>query len=1167
MKKVLLSIVAVLFAAFAIAQDYPVVSSVEELYSHPEGTVVLFENIEVSQVPGEYNTSYFLPDDKTTVSGNVFPVPALFSAVGALTTEQDYMGKEFVTFEVQEVVNVSNFFTLADLINFASRGANSEVLKNSPIVKSLSGNAIVSCILGNYVFYYTSAPNAYGGVENVSGVMYIENVAQYSWDIFVGANVYAPNGFYGSYAPSYTESDEDGNVVDRKGGCFTLAANISFWAQNSPYDPVNLPYESSDLESVHAGYMHEAQLCRFAPGGTFVERDGKYFYEQTITIYGWDPDTYEETEEVILVSIEVASANDEIDLSTYVGAVCEKYLCGVWDYCNTGDTVRLLLNDFMDTESHYKNLSEFISLGSNQWEEEIPTVFDNPLTVTYKYDDGGFKFVLFVEDESGALALEFGAYGDLFESEYYEALKAINVGDAITGVKGFAQYNCENIAPYLTCAYTDYSSENYDLVAFVPTVVSSDNAVEPAMTVTVADMINDWTNCQENGATPKIANNVVRLLDVKIVDDVDEWGDDVKYLIQNEDTMVLSNLWGADKMNFQTFEHNNIIGIADYKIINMNGIYQFMPLSQEHITDASLVPEVTTREELEANPGTPLIIKNVEIELVASYYYSDPYIFGDIYVAGFDIPGVFDLYGLYEDGGFSVYEVKAAHSFATISGLDNFVANYPDLVTQDAYNVTSSVVVTHVEGDNVFVQFAGTGSYGQSMTKGTVLKGLNADVKQGDEIQGLKGMSTPCDWYTDAAYNPVVNKGSSFTMAEDAEIVVLSSDNDIDYGSAYEFVRFHIPDAQGAPVKLKPTGEILEDGGRYYYREEAFTYDAEWNQIEVTYIVELVSSVVDLSELAGADIQDNIVGVLDYKNTTDDEIKIYVHGLASTNIEYQNIGELIAAGPLTDYSMTVSLKNPVIVTYIYKSYLGYMTVQDETGAILLSFSTPETADNYAVGDEIQGIKGCTNWSNGTTPMIDVYDMNSYIDYTFTVLSQGNIVEPVETTIATLNEEYADIRNYITPTTWVSKLVRLNDVEFTMGINEYDEEWPCLKQGDDVLFVVKDFGTRFGLVEGDVMDITGVIDYYKMNPSMLYTIHPRSADDIYVSSALEGVVAQGNIYLDAAYQVVAPGAVAVALYDINGRQVATTDAAGLAEGVYVVRATYADGSVVVAKVVR
>ena len=45
-----------------------------------------------------------------------------------------------------------------------------------------------------------------------------------------------------------------------------------------------------------------------------------------------------------------------------------------------------------------------------------------------------------------------------------------------------------------------------------------------------------------------------------------------------------------------------------------------------------------------------------------------------------------------------------------------------------------------------------------------------------------------------------------------------------------------------------------------------------------------------------------------------------------------------------------------------------------------------------------------------------------------------------------------------------------------------------------------------------------------------------------------------------------------VYDLNGRTVATANAAtvdaeGLAQGVYVVRATYADGEVKTAKVVR
>ena len=137
----------------------------------------------------------------------------------------------------------------------------------------------------------------------------------------------------------------------------------------------------------------------------------------------------------------------------------------------------------------------------------------------------------------------------------------------------------------------------------------------------------------------------------------------------------------------------------------------------------------------------------------------------------------------------------------------------------------------------------------------------------------------------------------------------------------------------------------------------------------------------------------------------------------------------------------------------------------------------------------------------------------------------------------------------------------------MGVDAYGEEWPCLTQGEDVLFVVKNFAELFAVEEGQTFDMIGVVDYRRMNLSNLFTIQPRSAAD-FTAAAVEGVeVANGGIYLDAAYQVVAPGAVAVAIYDVNGRQVGTTDAAGLAEGVYVVRATYADGAVVAAKVVR
>ena len=137
----------------------------------------------------------------------------------------------------------------------------------------------------------------------------------------------------------------------------------------------------------------------------------------------------------------------------------------------------------------------------------------------------------------------------------------------------------------------------------------------------------------------------------------------------------------------------------------------------------------------------------------------------------------------------------------------------------------------------------------------------------------------------------------------------------------------------------------------------------------------------------------------------------------------------------------------------------------------------------------------------------------------------------------------------------------------MTTDSWGDEWPAIFQGEASLLVTRAFAEAFGVTEGQEFDLVGVVDNCRMNPHYIYTVMPRTKEDV-APASVEGIEAENNnIYLDANYNVVAPGAVAVALYDVNGRQVGTTSAAGLAEGVYVVRATYADGAVVAAKVVR
>ncbi len=1170
MKKFLLTLVTAFIATFAFAQEYPVVTSLEELTSYEDGTTVEFQNIEVVVVEedmGYYvNTKHCLSDGETQIGGNVYPIPACFTAIGYLHTAENWDGTTYREFYVESVKSVSRFGTLAELINYASQESNYEIMLNSPEVTAVSGSAIVSHVYGDYVFYSTEYSTGYY-TQLVPAVMSYPGANE---EFLVGDNLVAYGGFKGFYTPTYVEYDEDWNQVSHKGGCFAIDETVNVYADN--WQAIPISYTSASFQDIQSGYLREAQAIRFPAGGTLVEKEGVYYYEATYTVEQYvDGQGWVDVE--MTASVEVAS--EYVNLSEYAGQVITEFLAGVWDYANTTDHDRFLLTEFISSVATYDNIRDFLAVGE-QYEEEIITSFNNPLLVTYVLNDGNYKFIVIASDASGSISID---YSDAitYDAEGaptadYAALSNIKAGDMISGVKGFPQFYASSCAPRIYGAVTDWSTNTVNV--YIPTIESSDNEVKASMIVTVEDMLNEWKDCQENNNIPKIANNVVQLLDVQVIDTTDTWDYPVTYLIQGTDTMELSNLWDEDKMNFQTYERNNIVGIADFCCINSNYIYQFQPLSQEHITDASIVPVVEDVAELPNYVGVPVILKNAEIKAIIEGWYADYYLQdGETFAYGLNACGKYDLLGLYESSeygnAFTVLEVKAVHGFASIGD----IATYSELVPEAAgaeYDVYGEMIVTHVEGENAFVQYDFINSWGGKEAQGSMIIGLN-NAKQGDIIKDIKGVASPCDYYQDANYNYVVDRGAYFTMSEGVEVTVVSSDNAIPYGQAQDVTRIYgsAPTYQATAVSVKASSDLLEDGGRYYLQEESFTYDEEWNEIPVTYTIELVSNTVDLSALVGTTPEDLFVGVLDFKNSNAEDVKIYVHAMKSTNTEYQTIREILEAGPNGDYSLTVSLANPAVITYIsYSQYDGTVIVQDETAGIMLSMTSGEGLEDLKVGDAITGVKGCATWSDGYTPYLGAYDQEDWSNFTFTVVSSENNVAAKEVTVAQLNEEErAAVEEYATPVTYVSNLVLLSNVIYTTAVDPYGEEWPCLKQGEDVLFVVKDFAEKYGVVEGQEFDVVGVVDYRRLNYSNLYTIHPRSSADIH-TAGVEGVeLNNGRIYLDAAYQVVAEGAVEVAIYDVDGRLVGTDNAAGLAKGVYVVRATYADGAVKAAKVVR
>ena len=1193
MRKFLLILVSAFIASFAIAQEsqeIPVVTSVEELYAFPLETVVEFQDIEVVikevEQYGYINKEYYLADGETVIGGSVWPIPAGFTAVGYVYEMTNYDETVTKTFYVQEVKSVSKFESLNELMNFADY--NTEVVANSSSILVKNGYAVCTYIDGDYAFYYTKFASSYGGGYNyLYGVMKVANANELS----VGCEIsgWCDGGtFKGSYRPAVEEYDEDYNLVGYQGALFTIDEDCMLW---SGYDAL-INYTPTSFIDLAEGYVYGAQPCRLAPGAQLIEEEGKYYLVGTYTVeemtedYEWIDVTYVDT-------IEVAS--NQVDLSQYAGTTVEDYICGVYDYSNTSDANRFLISKFIGKVDKLNNIAEYLDKGE-QMEEEIITEFVNPLKVTYKYDDENYMFVLAVEDETGALTLDFSSAVAYDEetgepTPEYAALKNIQPGDMLTDVKGYAQFVVRNVAPRLACALEIWDSSlgmygEYVPVVFTPTIESSGAEVKSTMVVTVEDMLNEWNECSENSTMPKIANKVVTVLDAQVIDSL-VWGDNCKFLVQGKDTMELSNLWGERGFNFTTYERNNIVGIADYCSFNGNYVYQLMPLSQEHITDASIVPEVESIEELADYVGLPVILKNAEIQAISAGWFADYFLQdGETYVYGLTARGKYDLQGIYEmseDGNtFSVYSVEKVHGFEAISDMNSYMTAFG--ATDQAYEVYSEAIVTYVDGENVFVQYDALDSYGMSYLEGNILMGVKTAVKIGDAIKGIKGVSTPKDAGLDENWEPYFNDGARFVLADDAQITVVSSDNEVEYSETlrvYYFVGYNEGNYSGQAFRIFGGGKILKEEGKYYYEETMV--DEKEDEATVTR-VEVASNVINLEEYVDQTISADefILGVYNVGNTTTDARIFYITGFESSLLEYETIADFYAAGEV-DYNFTSAFLNPLTVTYVHPAEYGggSVFVQDETGGLRIDFYTSEAMAHIKVGDQLTGVRGMSSFMSFYGMIYLGGYTSDYKDYVYEV---SGTAEPKarEITIPEFNAEVAKATEGSLATELVSDLVVVRNVSYETGtmVDQWGDEVTVgyLVDEDGNKLVLPGIGTASfearGLTTYERMDVRGIVDNGGMNynDASRVSLYPRSQEDIMDVTSVKGVEVNSGIYVDAANQVVANGAVAVVVYDINGRTVATANAAtvsidALAQGVYVVRATYADNTVATAKVVR
>ena len=133
-----------------------------------------------------------------------------------------------------------------------------------------------------------------------------------------------------------------------------------------------------------------------------------------------------------------------------------------------------------------------------------------------------------------------------------------------------------------------------------------------------------------------------------------------------------------------------------------------------------------------------------------------------------------------------------------------------------------------------------------------------------------------------------------------------------------------------------------------------------------------------------------------------------------------------------------------------------------------------------------------------------------------------------------------------------------------GVNDVEVKVPAVAKG------AIDFSKN--LVVGYARKFDGVLTFVMVSDEEPEYTEPELPETPDPGVDVENVFAQHAIYISAEGQLFAPEALTISLYDVNGRLVVANESSVLNltscnRGVYLVRSTYADGSIQITKVVR
>ena len=424
-----------------------------------EGKAIVITDAEISP---KVNNKYYLNNAGDSVYFYSSNVSSYAPAGGEMAGV--YVGLQYDRFVLcaPEFIKATKFYTFTDMSTYYKG-------KNYEIVDAEVGGAV----LVNYVAKVDETTTAifaqYLGLTgklNNGVTIFVEGETT----ITAGDSI---DGFFGKYTDLYVKTMD---VTDFKGAYFNQSADkkLNVRSSNNP-KIVNADVNISDLKTGKLAFYYASQVITSRYAGKLYAEGDKYYFEVSYEQSNGSDESDSGSMETVVAKIRVVGVGG-LNLSQYVGD--NVIISGIYDANVIFDEPTIMICDSKDILKVYyefDNIAEIHAAGE-VLSSQIVYALKGEVVVNYKRtqkNSGVSQTWVFVEDETGVLALDFG-----------NATFKHKVGDKIKGIKGAyddgIRYGTERIGAPSFRVITDASIE----------VVSSNNELKVVRT-TLSEVIRD----------------------------------------------------------------------------------------------------------------------------------------------------------------------------------------------------------------------------------------------------------------------------------------------------------------------------------------------------------------------------------------------------------------------------------------------------------------------------------------------------------------------------------------------------------------------------------------------------------------------------------------------------------------------------------------------------